>query len=936
MVYKPRNRALEGIIWTIGLLLLLVICLWLYAHMSVPAPRIVVVKAEVPEFVRELGGIKEYRLRNGLQILLFPDASQSSTTVNINYRVGSRHESAGEYGMAHLLEHMLFKGTPSHHNIQQAAAQHGMALDAKTQADRTYYHASFNANAETLRFALGLEADRMLNSLIAKADLEQELSVLRKELEHSEHDPAQLLSQQVLGVAYQWHNYGHSVAGAPSDIENAPIERLRAFYQRYYRPDNATLLISGRFELQPTLAQIGKIFGPLRAPATPIPQTYTQEPAQDGERSVVVNRVGGEPMLLAFYHAPAITHPDTPALILLGYLLSEQGALYTHLVQTKLAVSANMSSMSGVEAGGIAAMVQLAPKPAWAPAWQADWTPAWSKAESRLLDILEGRNGPALQEADLQRIRSIVQHNYRNDLANSAALMHKILDYGPDWRMLFLLMEELDKVTLADIERVRTSYLRPANRTLGRYIPGSNAARVEIPAAPALDERLAQLKGPPSITQGELFEPTTSNLAQRTQTRQLAKGITLTTLHKLTRGQQVQLVLQLKWGERDAAFRERGHSMLGNLVVQGTSSLSRAQLQARMTQLKANMNIESDHQGATLRIQADKHSLLEVLAIAADVMRNPLLPQQAFDWAQHAMLAELEAGRHHLEMLSVMAVREHYNQTRHVAAHHPDYIASVDDRIATIKATSLQDLKRFHRHYWSANLAQVVAVGDLPEGLDDAIVRLFADWKKPQAPPYVRHMAHAVQFKPAHFSAQASDKNAAAILMETNLALNDRDPDYLPLAVASYIFGNGQESRLAVRILPQAGLSYSVGASLNAAHFGNAANFVISGTFTPQKHEKMLALVQDELRRMSRDGITEAELARCKHAVQQTLQQARNNDEILADELLRQLDNGEDWGTDEGRDHELAGLTLAQVNAAWRKYIQPDQFVIVTVGDFSP
>ncbi|MCZ8072897.1 MAG: insulinase family protein, partial [Paucibacter sp.] len=189
-----------------------------------PAARAAAPAAVVQaELVRELGGIEEYRLPNGLQILLFPDEAQSTTTVNITYRVGSRHESQGEFGMAHLLEHLVFKGTPTHRDIPGAFAERGVRFNGTTTSDRTNYFASFNANEDTLAYVLGLEADRMVNSFIAKSDLDKEMSVVRNEFERGETEPMQVLFKRVQSVAYDWHPYGNSTIGPKSDIENVPI-----------------------------------------------------------------------------------------------------------------------------------------------------------------------------------------------------------------------------------------------------------------------------------------------------------------------------------------------------------------------------------------------------------------------------------------------------------------------------------------------------------------------------------------------------------------------------------------------------------------------------------------------------------------------------------------------------------------------------------------
>lgn len=877
------------------------------------------------QFVRALGGISEYRLPNGLQVLLFPDTAQSTTTVNITYHVGSRHESPGEYGMAHLLEHLLFKGTPTHRAISDAFARRGVRFNGNTNVDRTSYFASFNADPATLEFVLALEADRMVNSVVAKADLDTEMTVVRNEYENGENDPFEVLSQRVDAVSYDWHNYGHSTIGPKSDIENVPIERLRAFYKRFYRPDNATLLVAGRFDPKTTLAQVARRFGAIRTPPGRVPRPYTVEPAQDGERSVVVRRVGGQPMLLARYHIPALAHPDAAPLLVLGQMLSEEpsGQLYRDLVESRLALNAGLFGLGQVDPGQMSAVAVLPP--------DADV----AQVEARLLDIVEGRTSQPFDDSELARVRDQALVVYREQMKHPEALIQQLSNVvASDWRLPFQLMEDIPKVTLADVERVRKAYLRPANRTLGRYLPAAAAERVDIPAAPPLAQRLADLKGPPEVEAGERLDPTPEALARRTAIRRLPSGIVREQLVKRTRGESVRLQMRLRWGERDETFRHHGTAVVATLMGEGSANVTKQQLRDRLVALKADMQINSGDQGMTLDIAAERDTLLETLALAADLMRHPSLPPDAFDRWRQAALAGLEGQRENLETLRRMAVRAHYNQARGVTQGSPDYLRSVDEDIAQVQATTLEDVRAFHRDYWSANDASVAVVGAVPEGLDAAIERLFGDWKKPSAPAYVRHVARADRIPPARFDAIAADKTGAEMAMRLDLALNARDADYLPLALATHILGGGLESRLSVRVRERAGLSYGVGAALWAPRFGDDADVRIDGSFAPQNREQMLALVRDELRRMTADGITAAELARAKKDVLEGLRQMRADDGALADELLRQHEESEDWSAVAAREAALAGLTVAQVNAAWRKHIALDGFVTSTVGDF--
>ncbi|MXZ35514.1 MAG: insulinase family protein, partial [Acidobacteria bacterium] len=206
------------------------------------------------ERVTSVEGITEYRLDNGLRVLLFPDPSKPTITVNITYLVGSLHESYGETGMAHLLEHLVFKGTPRHPNIPQELTEHGARPNGTTWFDRTNYFETFRATDKNLDWALDLEADRMINSFIAKKDLDSEMTVVRNEFERGENNPFRILMQRSLASAFLWHNYGKSTIGARSDIENVSIDRLKAFYRKYYQPDNAVLLVAGKFEVASTLA----------------------------------------------------------------------------------------------------------------------------------------------------------------------------------------------------------------------------------------------------------------------------------------------------------------------------------------------------------------------------------------------------------------------------------------------------------------------------------------------------------------------------------------------------------------------------------------------------------------------------------------------------------------------------------------------------------
>ena len=243
--------------------------------------------------VISIEGVTEYAFPNGLHVLLFPDNSKPKTTVNVVYKVGSRNEGYGETGMAHLLEHMVFKTSKSGREVfKELTDRSSGSFNGTTSYDQTMYFETFNAGDDNLRWALQLESDRMVNMTMLKKDLDSEMTVVRNEMESGENSPINVLHERVLAAAYNFHNYGKTVIGARTDVERVPITNLAVFYEKYYQPDNADLIIAGQFDESKALAMVADTLGNIPRPKRVLTQPYTVEPTQEGERSVTLRRVG--------------------------------------------------------------------------------------------------------------------------------------------------------------------------------------------------------------------------------------------------------------------------------------------------------------------------------------------------------------------------------------------------------------------------------------------------------------------------------------------------------------------------------------------------------------------------------------------------------------------------------------------------------------------
>ncbi|MFN5536851.1 MAG: M16 family metallopeptidase, partial [Planctomyces sp.] len=536
--------------------------------------------ADPPEKMAAIEGVTEYRFGNGARAVLFPDASQPTITVNMTVLVGSRHEGYGEAGMAHLLEHLVFKGTPTFRDVPKALRDHGASFNGTTNQDRTNYFETLPATDENLEFAIHLECDRLVNSFIDREDLLKEFTVVRNEFERGENSPEGVLFQRVMAAAYEWHNYGQTTIGNRSDIERVPIENLQAFYRRYYQPDNVVLIVTGRFEESKALELLGKYLGSIPRPERRLDATYTEEPAQDGEREVILRRVGGVGAVVAAYHMPAASHEDWAALSILGSVLSETkvGRLDRALVETKIATSASGRSDSSHDPG----LFTFSASPVEG---------RLNETRELLLKTIDELGSVEFSAEEVERAKLRAKRG-SEQLMTSAAAMASALSGAAslgDWRLLFLQRDRVQSVTAADVNRVAATYFKPWNRTLGLFIPSDAPRRLTIPSVPSIADVVKDYKGGAAVAAGEAFDPTPENLDARTRIIE-EDGLRIALLPKKNRGETVAMTLALRYGNEES-LKDQGTaaSMIPSMLMAGTKRLDRQALQQEMDRLNVQI-----------------------------------------------------------------------------------------------------------------------------------------------------------------------------------------------------------------------------------------------------------------------------------------------------------------------------------------------------------
>jgi zinc protease len=874
-------------------------------------------------------GITEYDLANGLRVLLFPDSSKPTITVNITYLVGSRNEGYGETGMAHLLEHMVFKGTPHHRNIPQELTEHGAQPNGSTWFDRTNYFETFAATDSNLAWALDLESDRMVNSFIAKHDLESEMTVVRNEYEAGENDPFGVLMDRTLAAAFLWQNYGKSTIGARSDIERVPIERLQSFYHRYYQPDNAVLVVAGKFDPRRTLGLVERDFGriprPDRSGVLKIYPTYTVEPTQDGERSVTLRRVGDVQVVAAVYHVPAGSDSGFAAVDVLSQVLGSapSGRLYRALVQTKKAADVGAMAFQLREPGVLFLYARVR---------QEDSLDSARVALERTVDSVLVA-APTAEE--VERGKAALLRNIELNLNNSMRVGLQLSEWAAmgDWRLLFLYRDRLKAVTPADVQRVAARYLLPSNRTLGLFIPTASPQRSEIPPVPDVAALVRDYHGDTARAAGEAFDPSPENVEQRTLRSVLANGMRLALLPKRTRGQTVNAMLRLRYG---AAASVAGKSAVGDLaadmLLRGSRRLTRQQIKDSLDRLQARVNVFGGPTATTVMVETTRPNFAAALDLLSEVLREPAFDSTEFRALVQENLATIEEQRSDPMARGFSAFRRHLSD---YPKGDPRYVPTPEEQAAEYSAATLEEVRRFYGDFYGASNAELAVVGDFdPAEVTHLVTERLGDWRSAQ--PYAR-VPQLYQNRPdTTIVIETPDKANAIFLAGMNLRIRDDDPDYAALVLGNYMLGGGfLNSRLAVRIRQKDGLSYGVASMVGAGTLDSSGTFMTYAIYAPQNVRRLETDFREEVARMLRDGFTAEEVQQAKAGWLQSREVTRAQDQQLASTLMGYLFYHRTLAYDADLERRVQALTPAQIDAVMRRYLDPAKFTIVEAGDFA-
>ncbi len=864
-------------------------------------------------------GISSYLLPNGLKVILFEDASKPTATVNTTYLVGSRQENYGETGMAHLLEHLMFKGSLNYPDPTKEFAKRGFRMNGTTWLDRTNYFVSFTATDDNMRWALGWSADAMVNSKIAKSDLETEMTVVRNEFEMGENKPTRVMLKRMQSILFDWHAYGRSTIGARSDIENVPIENIQAFYKKWYQPDNAVLTVSGAFDKEKVLAWIEDSFGKIPKPERTLAREWTEEPTSDGPRYFEVRRPGETQMVAIAYRVPSALTAQATAVDAAVEVLADapRGRLYKALVETGLASQIFGWSMSTRDPGFVLFGAMLKKED------------SAEKVREKMIEVIEeGFTKEGVTEAELKTVQTESATDYERALSDPEEFAVDLSDYIAlgDWRFFFVNRDRIAALTADAVNKAAANYFVRDNRVVGVFIPDVATKRAPAMKRPTVESVLSGFSFKKEGETTESFDVSQENIVNRTE-RFKVGDVSVALLPKDTRGKTVTVITDFRYGNLKVATGKPAlDRLLGAMLLKGTETRSKTEIADAMTNLKI--------QGDVFAFTCTRDTLEDSLKLMEELEAKSSYPEKEFSNYVRQLSTAVEAKSDDPIVLARDALRKHF---RTYPEGDPRNSLTTEEFLKALGALNREKAYAWYRDVFSTEHGAVAIVGDFDAKKVRSVLEKTLGQKKSCGKENAFE-AFESEYKPVAAKRIVIDtpsKENATIFARIDFSGKLLSEDAAALEVANWILGGGPSisNRLVNRLRQKDGLSYGVHSQVLLPRFGDRASWIGYAIVAPQNLAKAEKAMREEINRALETGFTKKEVAEAIEGLLQYRAVNRAQDAQLAESWNTYMLLNTDFLESKRFDERLSALDVKAVNAALRKMIQKEGITFVLAGD---
>jgi zinc protease len=893
----------------------------------------------------------EFVLANGLRVVVIPTATAPVATLLVVYRVGARNEAVGYTGSSHLLEHMLFKGTHANNRGNGRAFadimnEIGASKNATTWLDRTMYFET--VPVEYLPLAIELEADRMRSALIADVERRSEMTVVRNELERNDNSAARVLNQALVATAFREHPYHHPTIGWRADVEGVSTERLRDLYDTFYQPDNATVFIIGDVEYEPARALVEAHFGPLPAASHAIPEVYTTEPPQLGERSVVLKRPGDDTLLALAYHTPAAygqttvlgaselalralappAHNPGYALELVGRILGRgrTSRLSRALVDEHLALEASAWNWGSRDPGLFQIVVNVRPGVKLEDA---------RDATDRTLALLAAE-GPTSEELARAKTQTAVQRAFGRDGTFALAQRLAELEAVGSWHIDDDYLERIEAVTVDDVRAAVADYLHEDNRSVGTLFPGSPKTFVRVNVQVPDGRRVLEADVPPvPLEVPHVLRE--HRFAERIARTHMPNGIE--SLYVANPGSATVVVRGLlDAGTAFGAGRPMLASVFAEMLARGTRAHARTAIEERLERagVRRHYSVDDDRSqhfdplafrftGACA--EQDLPLLLEMLA---EELREPHFREDELARVQSELTGTLRLLRTNTSWRAV----QRFLQLAYESGDANDE-SDLDALLADVAATTVEDLQ----HFYAATLLKVRPLVSASGATDESAFAALAQrtlgsvpFESPATPALPTIGARPARMLREHVALERKS-NVDIVIGRATPVVRASD-DYLAAIVANGILGQSTlSSRLGLRLRDREGLTYGVTSGfLSGGRLPGPWRIGVS--VNPASVERAIASALDVLEDYALRGPTARELVQQRNSMTGSQRVALATNGGVAHQLERigLYALGDDY-VDTYRER-LESVTAADVARASAAYFGARDLIIVAAGTF--
>lgn len=792
------------------------------------------IEAQPPMFVAaDAAQVEELKLPNGLTVLLKPDRTAPVVTWMVWYRVGSRNEGAGITGSAHLLEHMLFKGTKSFRKgqIAQVLGRNGARFNASTSYDFTNYFETYAS--DRLDMGLAIEADRMRDALILDAERRPEMTVVRNELERGENEPSRILYQSVRDVAFLSHPYGHPIIGYRSDVEGVSTDKLKKFYDTYYHPNNAVAVLVGDFDRNDAVRRIKEAFGDIpKGPETPDP--YTEEEPQSGERRIELRRRGETNLVSMAYKLPGALSPKTPQIAILESVLGggSNSRLVRRLVDSGLATDVSVDAEQLRDAGLFWIEATLP---------QGGQHAEVEKAITEEIERLRNEGVTAAEVAAAKNQAAAAAAYRVESTSGLASALGQWWILG-DWKRFFSLQEQMAAVEPEAVKVAAIEFLDPLSRTVGRYVATKDGPRVKRPEAgkgkaTASRETVERMPLQPWESKPPVARP-----APDWKVKQLESGMVVAVLERpgaptvSVQGwvQAGALLDRLPIGSETPKNRAGLAALTASMLERGTRQRDRLTLARDLDSVGASVTFSTGDETTGFRGRAVKKDAGLLLGATLEMLSQPTFPEAELKLLRDQQIARLREGEDQPAVRAARLLRQQL-----FSEQHPYHPADPDTVIASLGSLTPEDLKRFHATFYGPDATRMVVVGDIAaEEVFAFVENGTAGWKRGQDfdlgtnETLNRLLANDGDAEPAllpTFKAPAAQARGVVsdfvgeaanveVRIGCRLALKRSERSWYAMRVMNHLLGGSTlTGRLGLRLRDQLGLTYGVTSGFSPA-----------------------------------------------------------------------------------------------------------------------